>query len=202
MPEYVSKVVFGNQTLIDLTEDTVDSAHLLTGFTAHDASGVLVTGICDFNADVTNDTVTQAGVLSGQTFHKGLQGNALVGTMPNIGAQNGAISSIGDQVSISQGYHDGSGKISIASTEVSKIIADNIREGVTILGVLGTMNGSEDVKALSTTVIPYTTSKEYTPTAFGDYNYFSAFTVSSIAYSEASNAGGGLTATIGTVAPA
>ena len=43
----------------------------------------------------------------------------------------------------------------------------------TILGVLGSMSGSEDVKATSTALTPYTTTASYLPNQFGDYNYFS-----------------------------
>ena len=39
-----NKVIFGNNTLIDLTNDTVDAEHLLSGYTAHDASGQIITG--------------------------------------------------------------------------------------------------------------------------------------------------------------
>jgi len=37
-------VVYGNQTLIDLTEDTVDANKMLSGTTAHDKGGNSVTG--------------------------------------------------------------------------------------------------------------------------------------------------------------
>lgn len=197
---YVSKVIYGNQTLIDLTDDTVVANKLLTGYTAHGADGAPITGNCTFDADTSDATATAAEILATKTAYK--NGAKLTGTMPNVGAQNGSISTKAQQVSISQGYHDGSGKISISSTEQAKIIADNIREGITILGVTGTMSGSEDVKATSQTVTPYTTAKTYAPTDFGDYNYFSQFSVNAIAYSETDNAAGGLTVTIGTVAPA
>lgn len=39
-----NKVVYGNETLIDLTADTVDAAHLAQGYTAHDKSGEAITG--------------------------------------------------------------------------------------------------------------------------------------------------------------
>lgn len=42
--ENVNKVVYGNQTLIDLTEDSVTSETLLDGETAHDRSGAQITG--------------------------------------------------------------------------------------------------------------------------------------------------------------
>lgn len=41
---YKNKVVYGNQTLIDLTSDTVSADKLLSGYTAHDKSGASITG--------------------------------------------------------------------------------------------------------------------------------------------------------------
>lgn len=41
---YVNKVVQGNDTLIDLTADTVTVSVMLSGVTAHDASGAPITG--------------------------------------------------------------------------------------------------------------------------------------------------------------
>lgn len=41
---YVNKVQFGNQTLIDLTSDTVTADKLMQGYTAHDRTGALITG--------------------------------------------------------------------------------------------------------------------------------------------------------------
>ena len=42
--QYVNKVVFGDQTLIDLTSDTVYSGGMLKGITAHSATGEIITG--------------------------------------------------------------------------------------------------------------------------------------------------------------
>lgn len=200
MPDYISKVVYGNTTLIDLTSDTVSSAALLSGYTAHGADGAPITGNCTYDADTKDATAGVNDILSGKTAYK--NGAKITGQMTNVGQQTSAISSKGQSVAISQGYHDGSGSVTIDTAEQSKIIADNIREGVTILGVVGTMSGSEDVKATSYTATPYTSSKTYLPTDAGDYNYFSQFVVSSIAYSTTGNPAGGITATIGTVAPA
>ena len=41
---YKNKVVYGDQTLIDLTSDTVTADKLLSGYTAHDKSGAQITG--------------------------------------------------------------------------------------------------------------------------------------------------------------
>ena len=42
---YVNKVQFGNQTLIDLTSDTVTADKLMQGYTAHDRTGAIITGL-------------------------------------------------------------------------------------------------------------------------------------------------------------
>lgn len=41
---YVNKVVYDNNTLIDLTEDTVTPETLISGYTAHDRSGASISG--------------------------------------------------------------------------------------------------------------------------------------------------------------
>ena len=194
---YISKVVFGNQTLIDLTSDTVMANKLLSGYTAHGADGSPITGECNYDAYTSDATANIAEVLISKTYYK--NGTKLTGTMPNIGQQTSAISEVDQSVSISQGYHDGTGTVSISTTEQNKIIAENIRQGITILGVAGSMSGSEDVHATTLSVTPYTTAKEYTPS--GGYNYYSQVNIAAIAYSTAVNSAGGLTATIGTVAP-
>lgn len=42
--QYVNKVIFGDETLIDLTSDTVNPGVLLAGYTAHNHSGAAITG--------------------------------------------------------------------------------------------------------------------------------------------------------------
>ena len=196
---YVNKVVYGNTTLIDLTSDDVTVNDVLSGIVFHLPSGEPAVGSCNYDSYTQDADATAAMILASKTAY--VNKVKLTGTMPNIGAQTGVITTKAGSVAISAGYHDGSGAVTIDSTEQAKIIGDNIREGVTILGVVGTMSGSEDVKATSHTATPYTTSKTYLPSEDGDYNYFSQFTVSSIYYNEADNLSGGKTATIGTVAP-
>ena len=114
--------------------------------------------------------------------------------MPNRGAVTGTISTVSGTYTIQNGYHDGSGTVGISSTEQAKIIAENIRQGVEILGVTGTMSGSEDVNAQTKTVTPSTTSQTVTPDT--GYNYLSQVTVDAIPYTETDNAAGGKTVTI------
>lgn len=192
--EYVSKVVLSNgTTLIDLTGDTVTASDLLTGVTAHDKSGATITGTCSYDSDTSDDTAAVGELLAGKTAHA--RGALITGTMPNNGAVTGTISTKAGQYTIPQGYHDGSGKVSIATAEQNKIIATNIRQGVTILGVEGTMSGSEGVNAQAKTATPSWTSQTITPDT--GYTHLSQVTVASIPIAYSDNAAGGQTVTIG-----
>lgn len=193
IPEHtINKVVYGGNTLIDLTGDTVAVSTLLSGVTAHDASGAIITGTCDYDANTSDATAVVAEVLDTKTFYK--NGSKLTGTMPNRGAVTGTISTVAGEYTVQQGYHDGSGKVAIDSTEQAKIIASNIKDGVSILGVTGSYTG-EGVTAQAKTATPSTSQQVILPDS--GYDYLSQVTVAAIPYSEALNAAGGYTATIG-----
>ena len=192
----VNKVIFGNEVKIDLTADTVTPADLALGVTAHDASGETITGTSTKDSDTSGDTALVGEILSGKTAHA--RGTLLTGTMPNNGAVSGNITTKAQEYSVPQGYHDGSGKVKIDTTEQSKIIASNIKDGVTILGVLGTYTG-EGVTAQTKSVTPYTTAQTILPDS--GYDYLAEVDVAAIAYTETPNSAGGITVTIGTVAP-
>lgn len=53
----ISKVVYGGNTLIDLTADTVSADKVLAGIKAHGADGEAITGTCAYDADTTDATV-------------------------------------------------------------------------------------------------------------------------------------------------
>ena len=197
---YKNKIIYGGQVLIDLTQDDVTRASVLAGKKFHLPTGESTTGTCTYDADTSDATVVASEILSGKTAYK--NGASVTGTMPNRGAQTSTISTVTGAVTIQQGYHDGSGTITIDSTEQTKIIATNIREGITILGVTGTMSGSESVAATAATITPYTTSQTITPSDLGNYNSITQINVAAIAYTESDNSAGGVTVTIGTVAPA
>lgn len=194
--EYVSKVIYGNTTLIDLTSDTVEASKLLKDYTAHGRDGALVTGTCEFDADTSDADATAAEILLNKTAY--VNGSKITGSMPNRGAVAGTISDKSTPYSIQNGYHDGSGTVGIDSTEAAKIIAENIKDGVSILGVTGTYTG-ESISAQAKTATPYTTQQTILPDQ--GYDYLSQVTVNAIAYTETVNSAGGLTVTIGTVAP-
>lgn len=187
-----NKVVFGSTVLIDLTADTVTADKILTNYTAHDSSGTTITGTCDYDVNSQSATVQVAEILSGKTAYA--RGTKLTGTMPNNGAVSLTISDVNDEIAIAQGYHDGSGKVKIIDTEAAKLIASNIKQGITILGVTGTLEPSSSVKVHAKTVTPKTTSQTVLPD--DGYDYLSQVTVNAIPYVETENSAGGMTVTI------
>ena len=189
----ISKVVYGGTTLIDLTADTVTEDKVLTGYTAHGKDGEQISGTCAFDVNSQDATAQVAELLTGKTAYA--RGAKLTGTMPNNGGVTGTISTVAGQYTIAQGYHDGSGKVSIDSTEQAKIIPSNIKQGVEILGVTGTLETSGSVTAQTKSVTPSTQQQVVLPDS--GYDYLSQVTVAAIPYSESPNSAGGITVTIG-----
>ena len=193
MAKTYNKIVYGGSTLIDLTADTVEASDVLKGKTFHAKSGEAKTGTCEYDANTSDATASASEILKDSTAYVG--GAKVTGTMPNIGKQEGKITTKDQVISISAGYHDGSGSVKIDPTEQAKIIAGNIMQGVTILGVTGTLNpGSNVVIEASKTATPKTTSQTILPSTGKDA--LAQVVVEPIPYNEALNAAGGYTATI------
>ena len=188
----ISKVIYGGNTLIDLTADTVVAEKMLKGYTAHGANGEPVVGTCEFDANTQDATASDTEILINKTAY--VKGTKKTGKMPNNGAVVGKISTKTGVYTVPQGYHDGSGKVQIDATEQAKIIAANIREGITILGVAGAMSGSEDVKAQSKEVTPSITEQTVLPDE--GFNSLTSVKVKAIPYTESDNSAGGKTVTI------
>ena len=189
--QYINKVIYGGDTLIDLTGDDVAASDVLSGKKFHLPSGEPGTGTCPYDADTSDATAVAAEILATKTAYK--NGSKLTGTMPNNGAVTGTISTKAGQYTVPQGYHDGSGKVSISSTEQAKIIAGNIKSGVQILGVTGSYTG-EAISAQAKTATPTTTQQTILPDT--GYDYLSQVTVAAIPYTETDNTAGGKTVTI------
>ncbi|MBS6475449.1 MAG: hypothetical protein KH354_05650 [Clostridiales bacterium] len=189
----INKVIYGGNTLIDLTGDTVTADKMLTGYTAHGKDGEAITGTCTYDVDSGDATAAVAEILSGKTAYA--RGTKLTGAMPNKGKVTGTISTVDQVFTIPQGYHDGSGTVRIDPAEAAKIIGANIRDGVPILGVEGTMSGTEGANPQAKTVTPTTAKQEILPDE--GYNYLSSVTVNAIPYAESENSAGGTTVTIG-----
>ena len=188
----INKVIYGGKTLIDLTAGTITADKLAKDVTAHDKSGAIITGTCTYDSDTSDANAAVAEILAGKTAYA--RGTKLTGPMKNNSAVAGTITTKAGTYTIPQGYHDGSGKVSISSTEQAKLIATNIRDGVTILGVEGSMSSTEGAKPQAKTVTPSTTEQQVLPDS--GYNYLSQVTVAAIPYVESDNSAGGKTVTI------
>ena len=187
-----NKVIYGGKTLIDLTGDSVTADKMLKGATAHDKTGASIVGTCTYDMDTSEFNATAYDILEGSSA--GVKGSEIVGAVKRNGCVNGTISVVDEEFTIPIGHHDGSGVVGIHAQERAKIIPANIREGVVILGVTGTMSGSEDVKAQTKTVTPKTTAQTVIPDE--DYNYMTQVSVAAIPYTETDNSAGGTTVTI------
>lgn len=195
--EYVNKVVLSSgQTLIDLTSDTAIASDVQSGKYFHLKSGQRVQGTCTYDADTSDATASASEILATKTAY--VSGNKITGSMTNNGGVTGIINSTASYV-IPQGYHDGSGTVGLDSTSLTNLIASNIRDGVTILGIEGTMSGSQDVNAQSKSVNPTFSAQTIVPDS-PTYNYLTQVNVAAISVVYADNAAGGQTCTIGSAA--
>lgn len=187
----INKVIYGDKTLIDLTSDTVSPDKVIKGITAHDKSGEVITGTCDYDSNTQDATAAVAEILEGKTAY--VRGQKLTGTMPNRASAGGTISAVDEEYTIQNGFHDGSGKVGIDPAEKAKIIAGNIKQGISVLGVEGTYTG-EAAMAQSKTVTPTTAEQTVLPDE--GYDFLSSVKVLAIPYEESENPAGGTTVTI------
>lgn len=195
---YVNQVGLADGTvLIDLTTDTAVASDVASGKYFHLATGQRVQGSNTYDSNTTDANAQASEILSGKTAY--VNKNKITGEMTNNGAVSGTISTKAGTYTVPAGYHSGLGSVSISSTEQAKIIATNIKSGITILGVEGTYSG-EAVTAGSLSATPYLTSKTYQPSDISK-DYFSEVTVAAITVARSDNAAGGVTVTIGAVDP-
>lgn len=156
----VNKVNYGAKTVIDLSKDTVTASKLLKGITAHDKNGDKITGTYEAGSsggtDTSDATAVASNILEEKTAY--IASGKVTGTMQNRGATAGTISKKTGTYIIPEGYHNGDGSVTIAEAEREKIVPENIKNGITLLGVSGTYTGGD-------TVNPY---KGKTIVAFGD----------------------------------
>lgn len=135
--------------------------------------------------DLTGDTVDAASLLSGKTAH-GADGEIVTGAMPERGAVTGTIATKTGEYTIPAGHHNGSGKVGISGVEQAKIIAGNIKSGVTVLGVTGTYTG-EGAVTQEKSVVPSSVAQSVVPDSG---KLLSKVTVAAVPYAEEPLAGG------------
>lgn len=193
----VSKVVYDGNELINLTHDDVTPDKLLDGIKAHNSNGDLITGTCKYDVDSSEFTATAAQILKDKTA--GVGGEKVTGTMPNRGGDyGGSISTKDGEFKIQDGYHDGSSKVVIDQNAVSDLTPENIREGRTILGVLGTMTGNEAEKPQPTKEVAAPLSADLLVKPDDDFTCLTEVLVKKVPYEEIDNGEGkGITVKIG-----
>lgn len=124
-----------------------------TGQEIDSAVGKVISGY----KDVSSVTAIAEDVLSGKKIVNS-NGTLVSGTMTNVGTVNKTISSKSEVYTIPSGKHSGSGTVQISTTEQNKIIAGNIKKGVTILGVTGTCETGTTASGTDTSDATATTS--------------------------------------------
>ena len=191
--QYVNKVILGSDVKLDLSSDTITADKLASGVTAHDKAGAPITGTCDYDVNSGDATAAVAEILKDKTAYA--RGSKLTGTMPNNGAISKELTTVSEEYTVPMGYHDGSGKVKIAATEQAKIIPANIKQGVEVLGIIGTLEPSSNITAHAKSVTPTFSAQTVLPDE--GYDYLSQVTVAAIPYTETDNAAGGITLTIG-----
>ena len=191
--QYVNKVIIGSEVKLDLTQDDITPDKLAAGIKAHDKSGAPIVGSSTFDADTSDANAVAAELLKDKTAY--VNGVKVTGTMPNNGAKTLDITGKSTPVTIPMGFHDGSGKAQIAADEQAKLIPKNIREGITVLGVTGTMSGSEGMQPQAKNVTPTFAQQEVLPDE--GYNCLSSVTVAAIPVTYTDNEQGGQTLKVG-----
>lgn len=178
----INRVMWGDETLIDLTGDTIEAQYIIKKKTAHDRAGNKIEGTCPYDADTSEATATADEILEGEKAY--CNGNEVIGTMPRRENVVGYIDNINTPYSIDLGYHDGAGKVYIAPGEAAKLQPEVIKEGFTILGVKGTMTGLEGLETEDGEATPSVKEQTVVPSAG---KYFTSVVVHPIPYVETAN---------------
>lgn len=86
--------------------------------------------------ELTGDIIRSDKLLEGYTAYDD-NGTQIAGTMLNRGAFIKDLQLADDIIAIPEGYHNGTGYVSLSANEKGKLQPENIRDGVSILGVDG-----------------------------------------------------------------
>jgi hypothetical protein len=97
-----------------------------------------VTGNLSGGTDVSDADAVEADVVSGKTFYAASD-IIKIGTLADQGTISTDIITKDAEITIAAGRHSGSGRIKISAIEQAKFLAENIKSGVTLLGVAGNL---------------------------------------------------------------
>ena len=190
--EFNSKIVLSDGTvLIDLTQDDVKPENVDENIYFHDKAGKRQKGTSKKTVDASNVTAEATEVLTGRTFGKGNE--VQTGTMPDNSGKDVIISNT-TGTAIPIGYSDGSGVAKISADDVAKLTPDNIKQGVTILGVEGDY-GADNMSSQEKTATPSFEKQTITPDP--GVSFLTSVTVEAIKVDRKDNEAGGVTVTIG-----
>lgn len=183
----INKVIYGGQTLIDISDTNAEAADVASGKYYYNNAGVKTLGTNTKDSDTTDANAMASEILDTKTAY--VNKNKVTGTMPNRGAVEAEIVSLQPYV-IPNGFHDGSGTVTVDPTNITP---GNIKSGITILNVQGTYTG-ESITTQNKQVTP--SASQQVITADTGYDYLAQVTVDAIPYSETPNTYG-TTVTIG-----
>lgn len=172
-----AKFILGGDVIFDLTQDDVAEADVAYGKQFHKPDGSVATGSSTKDVDSSGCTALDSEVLANKTFGKG--GSVHTGSMVNRGEQHLTLEARDTEKAIPQGFHDGSGGIGLSTADKAALIAANIRQGVTILDIEGSMTGTEDMNAQAKNVTPSLSQQTILPDS-PTYNCLSQVTVAAI----------------------
>lgn len=190
--KYYNRIALSTgEVLIDLTQDDVRPEVVDKGITFHDKTGAPQVGTSTKTVDASGATADPSEVLDTRTFGKGSE--MKTGTMPNNSGKDVEIKSK-DGTVIPRGYYDGISKVKLSDTDLANLIAGNIKEGVTILGVDGEY-GADDISSQSKTVSP--TFEEQVVNPDEGFAFLSSVKVEAIKVTRTDNEFGGVSVVIG-----